>query len=493
METSTKEYIVRNCLTYAYGALRSKDRLMGESTVSHYENYFQQLLEELGPPGKKWETAVPNSEVESFYLGNTSLGEFRLHTQKRVFTKVPGWEFAPFSSVIWSITCSSPDKTSLCSKLDPGLSRQIWEIFVSLDVDSQVRYIHVYKGTSENASNKHTVSTQKKICDAAHALYRYARRITPNIIRSLHELVFSEILLCGKLTKKGHKIPSWKERWFTLQPKLLTYYESYENMVLKVRFSLCIHDGDGFNGMIAIGADTQFEFMADSKSHQRRFKIVDHQTQVPYEICTPDVSSLQKWNYGIQVAVTMNRVSGSNFLYKLTQAQKQIFPENATFAISAVTHTKSTKPPGFGYHPPLSPSKSVPQPPMPYNKHKAMAGMHHQSSIPDKLTPYGDDTDGPPPIPLQNFDTAAAARENQLNIAQRKSSTGSGVVVREKPRDSASRGIREAKSRRRHSSINQSSEFEKEQEKREKDWSTSTSGVQCTPWSKNKVPHKRPS
>jgi hypothetical protein len=161
----------------------------------------------------------------------------------------------------------------------------------------------------------------------------------------------------------------------------------------------------------------------------------------------------------------MNRVSGSNFLYKLTQAQKQIFPENATFAISAVTHTKSTKPPGFGYHPPLSPSKSVPQPPMPYNKHKAMAGMHHQSSIPDKLTPYGDDTDGPPPIPLQNFDTAAAARENQLNIAQRKSSTGSGVVVREKPRDSASRGIREAKSRRRHSSINQSSEFEKEQEK----------------------------
>ena len=83
METSTKEYIVRNCLTYAYGALRSKDRLMGESTVSHYENYFQQLLEELGPPGKKWETAVPNSEVESFYLGNTSLGEFRLHTQKR--------------------------------------------------------------------------------------------------------------------------------------------------------------------------------------------------------------------------------------------------------------------------------------------------------------------------------------------------------------------------------------------------------------------------
>ena len=83
METTAKEHVVRNCLTYAYDALRSKDRLMGETTESYYENYFHQLLESLGPPGKRWETTVPNSEVESFYLGNTSLGEFRLHTQKR--------------------------------------------------------------------------------------------------------------------------------------------------------------------------------------------------------------------------------------------------------------------------------------------------------------------------------------------------------------------------------------------------------------------------
>ena len=168
-------------------------------------------------------------------------------------------------------------------------------------------------------------------------------------------------------------------------------------------------------------------------------------------------------------------MNGSNFLHKLTLAQKHVFPENTTFAISAVTHTKLTTPPSFGLHPPLSPSRSVPiaqQPPLPYSKHKIVAEMRHQSSLTTETgTPNGDDTDGPPPIPQQRFD-AASVTENPPKIPQRKSSTGSSVVVvrermivREKPKDSASLGIREAKSRRRHSSINYSSEFEREQEK----------------------------
>ena len=83
MESSAKEYVVRNGLAYAYDALRSKERLIGDTTTSYYENYFQQLLEKLGPPGRKWESSIGNSEVESFYLGRVSLGEFRLHTKNR--------------------------------------------------------------------------------------------------------------------------------------------------------------------------------------------------------------------------------------------------------------------------------------------------------------------------------------------------------------------------------------------------------------------------
>lgn len=73
---------MRNCLTYVYDALRSKEQLMGESTTSYYENYFHQLADSLGP-GKKCDVTISNSEVESFYLGQVSLGEFRLNTQRR--------------------------------------------------------------------------------------------------------------------------------------------------------------------------------------------------------------------------------------------------------------------------------------------------------------------------------------------------------------------------------------------------------------------------
>ena len=83
MESAPKEYVVRNALCYAYDALRSNERYIGESTTSRYENYFQQLAEKLAAPGKKCDVSISNSEVESFYLGRVSLGEFRLNTQKR--------------------------------------------------------------------------------------------------------------------------------------------------------------------------------------------------------------------------------------------------------------------------------------------------------------------------------------------------------------------------------------------------------------------------
>ena len=54
-------------------------------------------------------------------------------------------------------------------------------------------------------------------------------------------------------------------------------------------------------GTISIGDGSQFEFLPDSKGRQRKFRVLDSQTQVPYEICTPDVDSLQLWNNGIRI------------------------------------------------------------------------------------------------------------------------------------------------------------------------------------------------
>ena len=94
MESSAKEYVVRNCLTFAYDALRSKERFVGETTTSPYENYFKELGDALTAGQKKLDTNVSNSEVESFYQGRVSLGEFRLQCQKRFVSHlITSWAF----------------------------------------------------------------------------------------------------------------------------------------------------------------------------------------------------------------------------------------------------------------------------------------------------------------------------------------------------------------------------------------------------------------
>ena len=150
----------------------------------------------------------------------------------------------------------------------------------------------------------------------------------------------------------------------------------------------------------------------------------------------------------------MNKVSGTNFLHQLTLAQKQVFPENSSFSISAVTTSRIPSPSSQPSHPPLSPSKSVPlaksqlppQLPSPYGKNKIKGELRHQSSE-GVAAPIGRNLDDPPPVPQQNFKAVS-------------------VVMREKPRDSAPSSLNIAvKSRRRHSSINYSEEFEREQER----------------------------
>ena len=59
-----------------------------------------------------------------------------------MFSKIPGWDFAPLSSLVWAQCCSAPDKKAICEKVDTGVGRQIWEIFIYLDVES-VGKIHI--------------------------------------------------------------------------------------------------------------------------------------------------------------------------------------------------------------------------------------------------------------------------------------------------------------------------------------------------------------
>ena len=59
-----------------------------------------------------------------------------------------------------------------------------------------------------------------------------------HIVQEIHMKVVSEFLKEGKMEKKGHVVHNWKTRWFVLTASSLSYFESHENLILKVS---CLH------------------------------------------------------------------------------------------------------------------------------------------------------------------------------------------------------------------------------------------------------------
>ena len=55
------------------------------------------------------------------------------------------------------------------------------------------------------------------------------------VIRDIYDKEVKGVLKKGYLVKKGGKVKNWKKRWFVLKSDEMCYYESLENMTLKVR------------------------------------------------------------------------------------------------------------------------------------------------------------------------------------------------------------------------------------------------------------------
>ena len=154
----------------------------------------------------------------------------------------------------------------------------------------------------------------------------------------------------------------------------------------------------------------------------------------------------------------MNQVNGTNFLHRLSLAQKHVFPESI-FSINAIAPCVVATPfSPSGGHQPVVGSKSVPLtkvdknlkpgplPPTPYNQSKSGAPLSPQASLPLSREPDGNFND-PPPLPPQRY----------VDMAH--------VVSRQNPRRGADLKEKELKARRRHSSITGSSEYERERER----------------------------
>ncbi len=62
----------------------------------------------------------------------------------------------------------------------------------------------------------------------------YVGLLQIHIVHELHTEIVSEFLKEGKLEKKGHVVHNWKTRWFVLTALSFNYFESRENLTLKV-------------------------------------------------------------------------------------------------------------------------------------------------------------------------------------------------------------------------------------------------------------------
>ena len=53
------------------------------------------------------------------------------------------------------------------------------------------------------------------------------------VIQDLKDEIVDAVLKKSYLTKKGHKLRTWRRRWFVLKKTIMRYYESKEKPVLK--------------------------------------------------------------------------------------------------------------------------------------------------------------------------------------------------------------------------------------------------------------------
>ncbi|XP_070572559.1 switch-associated protein 70-like isoform X2 [Ptychodera flava] len=112
-------------------------------------------------------------------------------------------------------------------------------------------------------------------------------------IDEIYEEIINEVVKNGFMSKKGHMMSNWKERWFVLKPGSLTYYTSRDMNVLK--------------GTIVLDTNWKVESLPDRGSNRNRLQL-SSSVQMKgdknkYEICAPDPKSKQEWLSAVQLTL----------------------------------------------------------------------------------------------------------------------------------------------------------------------------------------------
>ena len=159
-------YITRNGLMVAYTLLKTKlGRFLDDSHISPLEDFYEKVGRSIGFSLQQY--ALNISEVEQFYIGQTSATNFIALTESRliraanspvgspvntpntyslgdatVTTGQPGLTAAELKllSVVWDMYSVQPEIYSVSSKIPKVCGLCMWELFLCLDTGMCMRY-----------------------------------------------------------------------------------------------------------------------------------------------------------------------------------------------------------------------------------------------------------------------------------------------------------------------------------------------------------------
>ncbi|XP_072164506.1 uncharacterized protein [Diadema setosum] len=110
-------------------------------------------------------------------------------------------------------------------------------------------------------------------------------------IAEVYNTVIEEVEKMGYIKKKGHKVTSWKDRWFILKPGSMAYF---------VDKTLKEQKGD-----IQLSTSWKVEVLADQKGYKNMFLLHSLETssstaKTRYEMSAPDPRTRQEWITAIE-------------------------------------------------------------------------------------------------------------------------------------------------------------------------------------------------
>ncbi|XP_077995517.1 uncharacterized protein LOC144448997 [Glandiceps talaboti] len=109
-------------------------------------------------------------------------------------------------------------------------------------------------------------------------------------VAEIYDEIINEVVKKGIMTKKGHRLASWKERWFILKHGCLSYFTNKDLREQK--------------GVIMLNASWKIESLPDKGNNRNRVLIQTEEhmkgDKNKYEICAPDPKSKQEWIMAVE-------------------------------------------------------------------------------------------------------------------------------------------------------------------------------------------------